>query len=64
MTTLNETVIAVALLPDGSLVVRSCVSPAETAVWLVEVAHELMDAETPPVGGVSGAGAELAQQLP
>lgn len=39
----EETVLAVAQLKDGRVIVQTCVGPGETATWLLSVAQELMD---------------------
>lgn len=39
----EETVVAVAQLTDGRVVVHTCVGPGETAAWLLKVAEEFMD---------------------
>lgn len=39
----SETTIAVAQANDGALVIHTCVSPQETAVWLTEVAMAILD---------------------
>lgn len=39
----SETTIAVAQTNDGALVIHTCVSPQETAVWLTEVAMALLE---------------------